>query len=246
MKEQNVSLKKPKIVHESWASFFDFIMTRPEWENILTLVRNKREVICPDVTNVFKAFSMPLDNVKTVFLGLSPYQNIKRNKLFATGLAFGVPDETMDTPSLKVIRDELERSYPDRNVDSPNEFDYTLEHWHNQGVLLLNSALTVRKRADARIHCEQWRGFTSYLMKFLNAKLSTAPFVFMGKDAQKFNVFIDQDKHEIINVYHPAAEARGGNYKFTGSNVFLKVNSILTNLYNEKIDWLYENSNSVL
>lgn len=238
MTEQKTELRKPKIVHESWASFFDVIMRFQSWQRIENLVKTRKNNICPDVQDIFRVFSLPLKDVKTVFVGLSPYQNVKRNRLFATGLAFGVPDKTMDTPSLKVIRDELEKSYPGENVDDDNVFDYTLKHWHNQGVLLLNSSLTVTKRGDARGHCEYWRVFTCELMKFLNDKLSTAPFVFMGKDAQRFNVYIEPQKHEIINVYHPAAEARGGNYKFTGSNVFLRVNSILKNLYNEEINWL--------
>lgn len=65
----------------------------------------------------------------------------------------------------------------------------------------------------------------------------------MGRDAQKFNKHVDDSLHTIINVYHPAAEARnkGGQYRFTGSDVFIKVNNVLINLYNEKINWLYEN-----
>lgn len=232
-------IKKPKVVHDSWASFFDVMMNHPEWQHLENMIKSKKHVICPQVQNIFRVFSMPLDKIKTVFVGLSPYQNKLRNELFATGLAFAVPNRNMDTPSLKVIRDELELTFPHRDVDDSNTFDYTLEHWHNQGVFLYNIALSVILRADARIHLGHWAWFTMNLMKFLNKKLPGNPFVFMGKDAQKYNVFIEGN-HEVINVYHPAAEARNpsGPYKFTNKNVFNRVNEYLISMYNEEINWL--------
>ena len=235
--------KMPKVIHDSWAFLFNKVMDNPRWREIERVVGTNKHNICPEPQNIFKAFSIPRDKVQAVFLGLSPYQNYKRGMLFATGLAFGVPDRTMDTPSLQIIRDELERTYPTFNVDDPRIFDYTLEHWHNQGVMLLNSALTVIKRADARCHLHLWDWFTQEVLWYISYNTAPKPFVFMGRDAQKFNKHVDDSLHTIINVYHPAAEARnkGGQYRFTGSDVFTKVNNVLINLYNEKINWLYEN-----
>lgn len=231
----------PRAAHQSWAFFFEKIVKEPNWFKLKKFVAANKHHICPDIENIFKAFSLPVDNIKVIFLGLSPYQNIYRGQKFATGLAFGVPDKSMDTPSLKVIRDELENTYPDKYIDSPQVFDYTLQHWHDQGVFLINSAFTVRRRGNAKSHLPMWDWFTTELMLFLNSKVSSGIFVFMGKDAQTFNPLINEQYHYKFDTYHPAAEARGNNkYKFTGTGIFKNINEILENLYGKEhiINWL--------
>lgn len=188
----------------------------------------------PERKNIFKALSTPLDSVNVVILGQDPYYNPG----FATGVAFAVKNDKWDTPSLKIIRDDLMLIYHRIDIDDPNVFDYTLEHWIRQGVLLLNATLTVQAFSP-KSHKDLWKDFTKTLIKIINEK-DNIVFVMMGKEAQYFSDLIDQNRNKLIEVDHPARDSYSNKKYFTGSKVFLRINNYLEELSKPKIKWLLD------
>lgn len=137
-------------------------------------------------------------------------------------------------PTLRNIAKEVES---DVGFDYTNHaFDFSLESWAEQGVLLLNTALTVEEGVT-KSHFKQWQPFTTYLMNILN-DMSGLVFVMLGKDAQRYLKFIDSSRHHCVTAPHPAAEVyAGGNAGFFGSKIFSKINEILNESYSYNIEW---------
>lgn len=163
-------------------------------------------------------------------LGQCPYPQ----KDMATGIAFAVP-KGEDSPSLKIIRDELFDYTNDITIDE--NFDETMSHWTNQGILLLNSALTVEPYKPGS-HIHLWQDFTKQLIKYISDEKTAIIFVLMGKAAQHFNQYIDKDVHYVINTAHPAADTYGNKKLFRNSGVFEQIDTLLFKLNGEKIKWL--------
>lgn len=186
----------------------------------------KRDVpkgVYPAGKDCFKAFKLcQLENLRVVILGQDPYHNGQ-----ATGLAFGV-NSTPIPPSLKIITRELRAQFD----HVPEEFDFSLEHWAAQGVLLLNTALSVVKGQPGS-HSHLWSWLTPMLIKEMCNHKEDLIFVLWGKHAQKYEVHIHNTKH-ILKSPHPAAEAySGGKAGFFGNGHFLKVNELVS----PKINW---------
>ena len=197
-------------------------------------VEYKIKSICPEQSNVFKAFSLcPLKNLKVVFIGQEPYPQ----KGVATGILFGNNKEISDenlSPSLKVIKEAVV------NFDIPHNciiFDPTLESWAKQGILMLNSALTVELNKVGS-HTALWRPFIAKLLKNLSVYDTAIVYVLFGKQAQSFNPYINSRFNHIFEIEHPAYFARNGTKM--PSKLFSDINSILKGLYNEEIRWYKE------
>ena len=197
-------------------------------------VEYKIKSICPEQSNVFKAFSLcPLKNLKVVFIGQEPYPQ----KGVATGILFGNNKEISDenlSPSLKVIKEAVV------NFDIPHNciiFDPTLESWAKQGILMLNSALTVELNKVGS-HTALWRPFIAKLLKNLSVYDTAIVYVLFGKQAQSFNPYINSRFNHIFEIEHPAYFARNGTKM--PSKLFSDINSILKGLYNEDIRWYKE------
>lgn len=197
-------------------------------------VEYKVKSICPEQSNVFKAFSLcPLKNLKVVFIGQEPYSQ----KGVATGILFGNNKEISDenlSPSLKVIKEAVV------NFDIPHNciiFDPTLESWAKQGILMLNSALTVELNKVGS-HTALWRPFIAKLLKNLSVYDTAIVYVLFGKQAQSFNPYINSRFNHIFEIEHPAYFARNGTKM--PSKLFSDINSILKGLYNEEIRWYKE------
>ena len=133
-------------------------------------------------------------------MGLSPYKSLSK----ATGLAFANPPmkdwRTEISPSLSIILDALANDT--NNIAIEEGFDFTLEHWAKQGVILANAALTVPKNGNARSHLSIWEKFTESWLKKLDRKGIT--FCFFGKDAATYEDCIKGEKYAFT---HPAAIA---------------------------------------
>lgn len=188
----------------------------------------------PSPGNVFRAFELTqFHDLRVVILGQDPYHNG-----VATGLAFATNNGKMP-PSLRNIVRELSDSY---GVDVGTDFDTSLEHWAKQGVLLLNTSLTVREK-DANSHKDIWDGFTVQVLKRIIANHQNIVFVGWGKEAANLitKTYITQDKpvmslfpedttsHYVLTAPHPAAEGySGGKAGFFGCNHFLKINQYLS------------------
>jgi len=158
--------------------------------------------IFPKRDRIFRAFNMlEPENLRVVILGMEPYATPN----MATGYAFANAENTYKiSPSLQKIKDTIERTT--KNGLYLN-FDVTLQHWAFQGVLALNSALTVEKNKPGS-HIQVWRRFTEILISELSKNFDGISFCFWGKQAQSFAYLVDMYKHNVFTCYHPAYAVR--------------------------------------
>ena len=189
--------KKVKI-HDSWYSELKEEFEKKYWIELSTKVKNsyKNKIIFPKPSLMFNAFnSTHLNNVKVVIIGQDPYHGQGQ----ANGLSFSVNDGIAIPPSLLNIFKELES---DLNIPIPNSGN--LQSWANQGVLLLNTVLTVEKD-NANSHKDLgWEIFTKKAIEIVSSKLNNIVFILWGKQAQSIEDVIDTSKHFIITSVHPS------------------------------------------
>ncbi len=181
--------------------------------------------VFPPAADVFNAFQLTsLAEVKVLVLGQDPYHDVGQ----AHGLSFSVRQGVKPPPSLRNIFKELES---DAGVSMPDHG--CLESWARQGVLLLNTVLTVRAHAANSHRKRGWERFTDRVIDSVNAGPPVA-FVLWGKPAQRKAERID-DRHLIIQSPHPSPlSARRG---FFGSKPFSRINTFLTEQGSQPIDW---------
>ena len=183
--------------------------------------------IYPKPSDWFAAFfKTPFDQVKCVILGQDPYHGAGQ----AHGLSFSVPHGVAPPPSLINIFKELET---DVGLSRPNHGH--LLNWAQQGVLLLNSVLTVRDAQAASHQKRGWEIFTDQAIHALNEKRSHVVFILWGAYAQKKGQFIDRKKHLVIESVHPSplSASRG----FFSSRPFSQCNAFLIEHGETPIDW---------
>ena len=186
----------------------------------------KKEV-CPEFKNIFRAFDLcPFSKVKIVILGQDPYHN----KGQADGLSFSVPLGTSLPPSLKNIYKEISS---DCGIENKTSGDLSV--LAKQGVLLLNSILTVRAHSPASHRDLGWEGFTDEVLKTLSDKKNNVVFMLWGNYAKNKKSLIDKDKHLILEAAHPSPfSAYGG---FFGCKHFSKANKYLKENKKTTIKW---------
>lgn len=227
----NCCLKEQKI-HKSWITFFDEQIKQSHFKELEQFLQQEQLTYCPDIqlfpppNLVFQSLnSCPLDNVKVVLIGQDPYHNVGQ----AMGLSFSVPKDTQIPPSLKNIYKELSN---DIGTKIPQDGD--LSKWSQQGVLLLNSSLTVRQHCP-NSHSKYWTTFTDNLIKFLSEK-GNIIFILWGGYAKKKKKLINLQKNHILEAVHPSPLScnRGG---FFGCQHFSKCNQLLEKMGAETIDW---------
>ncbi|MBS4455599.1 uracil-DNA glycosylase [Tuanshanicoccus lijuaniae] len=181
------------------------------------------QTVFPQRENIFRAFELtPYEAVRVVILGQDPYHNPGQ----AQGLAFSVPSDMPLPPSLKNIYKELAE---DVSIALPTQGD--LSSWAEQGVLLLNTTLTVQAHQPHSHQHIGWHFFSDYVMELLNQHERSLVFVLWGKPAQSKRAKIDLSKHRIIQAPHPSplSAYRG----FFGSKPFSQINQWLA----EPIQW---------
>lgn len=188
---------------------------------------------------VFRAFEWTqFRDLRVVIIGQDPYHNG-----IATGLAFATGNGKL-SPSLRVIVKELFESH---HMDVDPQFDTSLEHWARQGVLLLNTSLTVRQK-EPNSHKKLWEGFTLEVLKRIRTKHKNIVFVGWGKEAKSLidgmivhepeeptlSLFPEEEEsHLLLTAPHPAAESySGGKAGFYGCNHFVKINEYLASPIN--------------
>lgn len=181
----------------------------------------------PDVEDIFRALSLTeLNDVKCVILGQDPYHQPNQ----AMGLSFSVPRGTKIPASLVNIFKELKS---DLLMDTPLHGDLTA--WANQGVLLLNTILTVSEGHPLSHQNLGWEKFVEKILTELSHRNAFVVFVLWGKSAQVFSRCIDENKHLVIRGVHPSplSSYRG----FFGSKPFSKINAALLAHGKSSIDW---------
>lgn len=185
------------------------------------------KIVFPRGDQYFAAFNRtPFEKVRVVILGQDPYHGQGQ----AHGLCFSVPRGTAAPPSLVNIFKELAS---DVGVARPDHG--CLESWADQGVLLLNSVLTVEEGAAASHQGKGWEKFTDSVIHRLATEKEGLVFVLWGAYAQKKGAFIDRKRHFVIESVHPSPlSAHRG---FLGSRPFSKINEYLKKNHQKPIDW---------
>lgn len=188
--------------------------------------RIKGKIIFPPENEIFSALqATTFDKVKVVIIGQDPYHG----EAEAHGLCFSVKPNIKIPPSLKNIYKEL-----------ANEFNYPiprhgcLNAWAEQGVLLLNTVLTVEKDLAASHRGKGWEEFTEKIIEVLNHEKNNLVFMLWGKDAQKKGQKIDRQKHLVLESGHPSPLSVRF---FLGNNHFIKCNEYLKNHAVKPINW---------
>ena len=216
-------------IKSDWETFLKEELNSKKFQSIIQNLNMERKCysIFPENKSIFNAFNMTsLDSLKVVILGQDPYHK----KSQAHGLAFSVPNGTKIPPSLRNIFKELKK---DLKIPIPNHGN--LSYWAKQGVLLLNSTLTVREKEAGSHHKIGWEEFTDQVIKKITKQKKGVIFLLWGAFAQKKSKLIDTKKHYILNAAHPSplSAYRG----FFGCHHFSKTNSILIKNNQKPIDW---------
>lgn len=191
----------------------------------------KKHLVFPPADDVFNAYSLtPLKDVKVVIIGQDPYHNFGQ----AHGLCFSVRPDVEIPPSLVNIYKELQ---DDLGCYIPN--NGYLVKWAKQGVLLLNTVLTVRAHQANSHRGLGWEEFTDATIRVLNEQDRPIVFILWGTPAQKKKAMLNNPKHLILEAPHPSplSAYRG----FFGSKPFSKTNEFLIQNQLEPIDWQIEN-----
>lgn len=220
------------IIGKDWAQRLSKILLSEGMEKLMEFVSHEYNtfVVYPDMQDVFKAFRLcPPGNLKVVILGQDPYHDGS-----ATGLAFANSENTVKmSPSLEQIWKECEKATETISID----FDVTLESWAKQGVLLLNTALTVKKSSPTS-HSPFWHPFTRAVLKHINDNFNGLHICLWGSHARSFGETFNKDIHHIYHAAHPVAHVYSGGTGWK-CNHFQKINDNLKlqNGENEIISW---------
>lgn len=216
-------------IEETWKKVLQEEFDKPYFESLVDKVKTeyKTKTIFPKGSLIFNAFNLcPFDKVKVVILGQDPYHEIGQ----AHGLAFSVPEGIALPPSLQNIYKEIES---DLNIKVEQNGDLT--RWAKQGVLLLNSTLTVEQHKAASHQNFGWETFTDNVIKSLSQEKEHLVFILWGSFAIKKSSLIDKTKHLVLTSVHPSplSAYRGffGNKHFSKTNDYLVANNI------EPINW---------
>jgi uracil-DNA glycosylase len=191
------------------------------------LYNNQSKEIYPPKENWYRAFEYStFENTKVIILGQDPYHGINQ----AEGLSFSVPEGLPMPPSLRNIYIELES---DLGITIPHHGH--LSHWAKQGVLLLNSVLTVEKNSPASHANQGWEAFTDNVIKLLNDKKNNLVFLLWGAYAGKKAELINPERHLVLKAPHPSPFS--ANRGFFGCKHFSKTNQHLLSTDQTPIEW---------
>ena len=216
-------------LNSDWKTFLSSECATDSFLNLQNKLLNeyKSKTIYPKSEDLFNAFNLlSLANVKVVILGQDPYHG----KNQANGLAFSVSKSAKIPPSLRNIYKEL---VADMNCDTPLNGD--LSKWAGQGVLLINSVLSV-EASKANSHANMgWEEFTNAVIQKLSEQREHMVFILWGSFAQKKALLVDETKHFILKSPHPSplSSYRGffGSKPFSQTNIYLKQHNL------KEIDW---------
>ena len=222
-------LKINSIISEKWKKILHSEFSKDYFKNLnnFLIEEYKNYTVYPKKEHIFAAINKTeFEKVKIVIIGQDPYHG----KNQANGIAFSVNDNITNPPSLKNILKELA---DDLNKDTKH---VNLVDWANQGVLLLNSILTVRESFPGSHKNKGWEIFTDFLIESLVNERKNLIFIIWGAQAKKKIKSINLSNHYILESPHPSplSSYRG----FFGCKHFSKANKILRNLNKKEIKWV--------
>lgn len=216
-----------KYLSPDWRTHLDLELSSSSFHCLKLFLEHQTHQIFPNKDTIFNAFNMtPFDSIKVVILGQDPYHD----KNQANGLAFSVSKGVKIPPSLANIYKELVS-----DIDCATPVSGDLSPWAKQGVLLLNTVLTVQAHKANSHRKKGWEGFTSSVISKISDKKTGCVFILWGKPAQSKKKLIDETKHLVIESPHPSPLScyRG----FWGSKPFSKTNTYLQLNGSKPIDW---------
>ncbi|RST60931.1 uracil-DNA glycosylase [Siminovitchia terrae] len=217
------------ILDNDWAPLLEEEFQKPYYLSLREFLKKEymEESVYPSMHDIFNALKFtPFHKVKVVLLGQDPYHGHGQ----AHGLSFSVKPGVKTPPSLKNIFKELQE---DVGCRIPN--NGCLEKWANEGILLLNTVLTVRAGEAHSHRGKGWETFTDKVISLVNERETPVIFILWGKPAQEKIRLIDTTKHTIIKSPHPSPFS--ANRGFFGSRPFSKTNECLLGLGEKPIDW---------
>ena len=218
-------------IHPSWKEVLKDEFSKTYFQQIVTFLTMEKvngKTIYPPGSLFFNAFEQtPFDKVKVIILGQDPYHGPGQ----AHGLSFSVPQGIKPPPSLVNIFKEI-RADIGLQID-PSKGDLT--HWAQQGVLLMNAALSVRAGEPFSHANYGWSEFTDRVIQTLSDKKEGLVFLLWGKFAQNKQVLIDETKHHVLKAAHPSPFS--ADKGFFGCKHFSKTNEWLLKNGQAPIDW---------
>ena len=233
-------IELPKLAHESWGNCPAFD------KNILDKIKQNLipgTFLPSNAPDIFKAFEMPLDDVKVVILGLSPYPNINKytGRPNACGYAFALDSDRIPyehwPASLKMIAHALDPQ--EESIET--YFMPSLHMWREQGVLLLNCSLTCLQN-DPTSHLSVWSDFTRILIDYIDNVRPGLIYYFMGNEAKSYQKYVVNLGAYIYTSAHPAYWARQidtlSATELFADQQFSEIAKRYHWLYGERLDWL--------
>ena len=218
-------------VPSSWNEFFKQIQGEEFCESLNKFLNKEyQEYVCyPPRELLFNAFRLtPLDKVRVVIVGQDPYHEPNQ----AMGLSFSVPQGVKVPPSLINIYKEIEQEYGIKMNMSSGDLTYLAK----QGVLLLNSILSVRAHQALSHNIAEYREFLSSVLEVLDHQKQPIVFLLWGGPARKLKAYLHNPDHLILECIHPSPLAANHGGWF-GNNHFKKANEYLINHHSSPIDW---------
>ena len=217
-------------IEQSWKEHLSYEFEKPYFSNLIEFVKTEYSStkVYPPGKFIFNAFEKcTFDNTKVVILGQDPYHGYNQ----ANGLSFSVNDGVAMPPSLQNIFKEIKE---DLAIAIPRTGN--LERWAEQGVLLLNSTLTVRAGEAGSHQKKGWETFTDAVIKCISEQRQDVVFMLWGKYAQDKGAVINASKHLILKAKHPSPMA--ANYGgWFGTKHFSQANDYLISKGLEPINW---------
>ncbi|EPD1728077.1 uracil-DNA glycosylase [Enterococcus hirae] len=218
-----------EIIHNSWQTILTDEFEKEYYQKLRNFLKKEytTQKIHPDMYHIYEALELtPYEKVKVVILGQDPYHGVNQ----AHGLSFSVQPGVKIPPSLNNIYKELQSDLGISPVKHGN-----LVSWAKQGVLLLNTVLTVREGQAYSHRGKGWEILTDKIIEKLNEREKPIVFILWGKPAQEKMKMIDKSRHIILTSAHPSPlSAHRG---FLGSKPFSKTNDALMALGETPIDW---------
>ena len=211
-------------VNNEWLSIFKSEINKKYFKFIIEELESCAEenILCPSPKNIFKAFKKTsFSNLKIVIVGQDPYHGRGQ----ANGLSFAVNNDQITPPSLKNIFNEVENDLKIRTNTKKN-----LESWADQGVLMLNSSLSVKSGKPNSHQNLGWNKFTDKILKHISGNKNNVVFFLWGNFAKQKQELIDKNKHLILSSSHPSPLSSyisfNGCKHFSKSNKYLKQNNL--------------------
>lgn len=218
-------------IENDWQNIINFEIKKSYFQNLISFldIEYRNKTCFPQKNKIFESFKKSsFKDTKVIILGQDPYHGINQ----ANGLAFSVNNQIKIPPSLKNIYKELALEYEMYNIQQTGN----LSRWAEQGVLLLNSILTVEEKKPGSHQNKGWETFTDHIISYLNEEKENLVFLLWGGYAQKKGKKINSEKHLVLTAHHPSplSANRGGWF---GNNHFTKANDYLSKHSKNTIEW---------